>query len=36
MDRGFFGSGGFPLIDLDENPRRFGQSAQSAFCPTDG
>jgi hypothetical protein len=36
IERGLSGLGGFPLIDLDENPRRFGKSAQSAFYPTDG
>jgi hypothetical protein len=27
IERGLSGLGGFPLIDLDEDPRRFGKSA---------
>jgi len=26
MERGLSGFGGFPLIDLDENPHKFGKS----------
>jgi hypothetical protein len=31
IERGLSGFGGFRLIDLDKNQRRFGKSAQSAF-----
>jgi hypothetical protein len=31
MERGLSGSGEYPRISLDENPRKFGISAQSAF-----